>query len=222
MTDRAESTYTCPECGEISGLTLWKSINVNLNPELKPLLLDGSLLTFTCPICSFTQGVSYPLLYHDPAARFMVWLMPDDDNGTDELNYTGFGKAARLMKGYRLRVVDTFDRLLEKIFIFDNELDDRVLEILRSILLNSVFEKHGIYYDQLFYTRVDQTQPDPQIDLTIFFKDQAPRVYPIHGPDGYPRASEILHKKLNVPAVESPAWKQVGRDYMDKARSGQG
>jgi hypothetical protein len=222
MSERVDTTYTCPECGEISELSMWKSINVTLNPELKPKLLDGSLLTFICPLCDCNQGVAYPLLYHDQDKRFMVWLMPETDGGPEELNTPEFAKMSALMQGYRLRVVTTFDRLLEKIFIFDNEMDDRVLELLREVLVNSVFEKHGITYEQLFYSKVDLTSPDPVIDLTIFFKDQPPKVYIIQGPDGYPRAVELLHEKLSIPKEETPYWKTVGQGYLELARGGFG
>ena len=36
----------CPFCSELQEVTAWQSLNVTLNPVVKPQLLDGSLFAF--------------------------------------------------------------------------------------------------------------------------------------------------------------------------------
>lgn len=216
---------TCTSCGEDSELRMWQSINVELDPHLKPKLLDGSLLTFHCPLCGAEQPVMYDLLYHDPERQYMIYLMIDHDDPLQELNSTEFGKLAHQMVGYRLRIVTDFQRFLEKIFIFDNDLDDRVLEVLRAILVKGVFEKHQIGAEHLFYTGVEADPAEATttaVDLTIFAPGKAPSVVHISGEEGYPRAEQLLHQELKVPKFETPYWSQVGLDYLDQLRAGLG
>jgi len=56
---------TCPACDAQSEFVIWSSLNVTLDPDQKPHVLDGTLWRFTCPTCQNVAPVVYPLLYHD-------------------------------------------------------------------------------------------------------------------------------------------------------------
>lgn len=118
---------TCGPCKTEHDFTAWKSINVTVDPAKKAELLSGSLLRFTCPQCSWTAQVTYPILYHDMKAKFMVWLVGEQPK-IDSYPIDRFG-------GYQFRFVSSTIELVEKIFIFDAGLDDRAVEAFKMLLM---------------------------------------------------------------------------------------
>jgi len=63
---------TCPVCKKEGTYTVWDSVNVDLDPELKPKVMDGSLFTWVCPNCKKSFNAPYSFLYHDMTHNFMV------------------------------------------------------------------------------------------------------------------------------------------------------
>lgn len=68
---------TCPDCNNEGGYTIWDSVNVDLNPEMRSKVMDGSLFSWTCPNCKKTFNAPYPFLYHDMTHNFMVQFDPE-------------------------------------------------------------------------------------------------------------------------------------------------
>jgi len=54
MSKSSEVQIQCPDCKKESSFTIWDSVNVDLDPELKQAVMDGSLFQFQCPFCSAT------------------------------------------------------------------------------------------------------------------------------------------------------------------------
>ena len=46
---------TCPACSTEGSYTVWGSVNVDLDPELKVKVMDGSLFTWICPNCTVLE-----------------------------------------------------------------------------------------------------------------------------------------------------------------------
>ena len=63
---------TCPDCNTEGPYTIWDSVNVDLDPEMKSKVMDGSLFEWTCPNCGKTFNAPYSFLYHDMTNNFMV------------------------------------------------------------------------------------------------------------------------------------------------------
>ena len=133
---------TCPECGETGDLPVYESVNVTLDPDLKNAVLDAGLFTWTCPLCGKNVRVSYPFLYHDMRRRFMLRF--DPDGSRDGLELASLTAASGLFRGsdYTLRTVQNYEQLLEKICIFDQELDDRVVELCKAVLIRELAQEH--------------------------------------------------------------------------------
>jgi hypothetical protein len=114
----------CQKCGHTQVVTIWESVNVTLNPELRDQLIDGSLMRFVCKDCGYSVPMLYPLLYHDAKRQFMIWLWPA--GGVPDS--FPFGD---LEKDYRFRAVRMPNWLLEKIAIFEKDFDDRLIEVFK-------------------------------------------------------------------------------------------
>jgi hypothetical protein len=141
MSDPVQQDIRCPRCNAESPFTLWRSLNVTLNPAEKHALIAGELFRFTCPGCGATTQVVYPMLYHDMQRKLMIWMMPDDDDDGDdddvgppaESGGSGLPRGG-VMDGYTARSVRSVNELLEKILIFDADLDDVALEMVKIII----------------------------------------------------------------------------------------
>lgn len=75
----------------------------------------------------------------------MIYYAPGENSEVVEL-MKGFGNRIdlenELTKDYKNRVVSTINELKEKIFILDEDLDDRVIEIMKFYLYNHVIKKN--------------------------------------------------------------------------------
>ena len=65
MSKNRKMNVKCPYCGKNSNFTIWDSVNITVNPELKEKTLDQSLFNFHCPTCKKDTLVQYPVIYHD-------------------------------------------------------------------------------------------------------------------------------------------------------------
>lgn len=141
-----ETTVTCPGCGAVQAFHAWRSLNVTLEPETKQKFLRGDFTRVTCTQCAWSGPVVYPFLYHDMEKQLMIWLWLD--GGEPDLNALPPGEE---MKGYRLRFVATQNELLEKILLFDADLDDRVIECLKFMIHTRAAERNQPLAGELYF-----------------------------------------------------------------------
>ena len=67
----------CPECGKLQEVTVWDSINVDVDASLRDRLIAGEINQFECSSCGHDAFLDAPLLYHDMTRRFCVqYLSP--------------------------------------------------------------------------------------------------------------------------------------------------
>lgn len=139
---------TCPKCGHEQEVAIYPSINASLDTEAKDKLLRNQLFTFTCEECGESTSLIFNCLYHDMEHGLMVWLMPEaGEQELKEMNDTvaqmqAFGMTAEGQE-YRYRVVRTVNELKEKLLIEQENLDDRIIELLKVAYLVQVAENIG-------------------------------------------------------------------------------
>ncbi len=121
----------CSKCGQQHKVTVYRSINISENPELKDKVRDGSLFLWECPHCGQVNLSKYETLYHDPSAKLMVWLIPSGE--VSETQMQAITMHTKAMGGYTLRRVNDMGSLMEKVLIVDAGLDDVVLEMCKYV-----------------------------------------------------------------------------------------
>jgi predicted RNA-binding Zn-ribbon protein involved in translation (DUF1610 family) len=96
----------CPACGDETQVTVWRSINVQQDPEAKELLLAGNVNVFRCPKCGYESLLDIDLLYHDMEEKFCVQYYPyerlSDDNFLANFSLEG-EPALEVPEGMRLK-----------------------------------------------------------------------------------------------------------------------
>lgn len=124
----------CPNCGEAANFEIWESINVDLNPEMREMVLSGNLFNFKCPHCDKEAKLGYPFLYHDMKHKFLIYFCDENDidkckKALDDL--TKNEETKEIAKSEKYRIVTSYLQLVEKIKIFESGLDDRMIELLK-------------------------------------------------------------------------------------------
>ena len=221
MSHSSIKTIHCPGCKKPAEVTMWESINAGLDPELKAQVLDGSLFAFTCPSCGIKESLAYPSLYHDPEQRFMAWWMPSNDEKQQQAYLEDLNKAELGLPDYRLRLVPNLNCLKEKILIFDNGLDDRVIELIKMAAWTQLKEEN-IPIDKIYFDGADTEKEHPEILLLAFTEKGESRMIKLGGKEWYAHTAEVLHQKLNVPGQEKTKWRIIDHTYWELVEKGGG
>ena len=118
----------CSRCGESHAVATYPSINVAADPDLKARVRDGSLFVWECPHCGARNLLKYETLYHDPAEKLMVWLLPGDAEPPRAV-----ADAVKELDSYTLRLVREVGDLVEKVNIHACGLDDVLVEMCKYV-----------------------------------------------------------------------------------------
>ena len=135
----SQALAPCSKCGQQQTVTVYRSINIADNPELKDKVRDGSLFLWECPHCGQVNLARYETLYHDPAAKLMVWLIPEVE--ISETQMQAITMHTKAMGGYTLRRVNDMGSLMEKVLVSDAGLDDVVLEMCKYVTKMEMIQK---------------------------------------------------------------------------------
>jgi hypothetical protein len=208
MSRTEETTLTCPACAHEQAFTMWTSVNVTLDPELKQRLLDRSLIALSCEHSGQTADVQYNLLYHDMQANLMVWYVTDDQK-PEALSRLA---ASMGVEGLTLRQVDSLNELIEKVRIADDGLDDRLIEMLKLILWEKLPEERKPGGLQLLYEQmVEDAGNAPQIGFAAL-TDEGTRMLLAPKPI-YDRLNEYLSLILTRVDEQGGQWLRVDAQY---------
>lgn len=127
-------TIKCPRCKHEQEYEVWRSINVDINPEMREKVLNGTLFDFKCRNCDHENKISYPVLYNDMTHDFMIYYC--DESGVEECKRAlteiiENEDTKEIAEEARYRIVTNYFQLAEKIKIFEAGLDDRMIELLK-------------------------------------------------------------------------------------------
>lgn len=149
MSQTGTITLNCPICKRDHDAKLWRRIDIGTEKDAKETLLKGEFFHFVCPDCGYVSELHYGSLYVDRDIRELIYLAEEKEAepaaaekaaeaAADDLPFWKQGDSL-------LRVVHSAEDLREKLLIFDNGLDDRLVEICKGIAL-SQFPSDDNYY----------------------------------------------------------------------------
>ena len=145
---------TCPKCGKEFEFTMWSSFNADVSKGWLDKFLSGEIFRFTCPHCGEVTNILYPMLYHDMHNKLMISYGARSGEKYQEEALEA--SDLFLSMGYKYRMVEEVEDLLEKALIFQEGFDDRTIEILKCVTLGNILHEH----------------PDANIKDAKFFKDE--------------------------------------------------
>lgn len=149
MEQNGTITLNCPICKRDHNAKLWRRIDVGAEKGAKEKLLKGEFFHFICPECGYASELHYGSLYVDRGIRELIYLAEEKEAAPSEAEKAAEAAAADLSFRKRgdslLRIVHSAEDLREKLLIFDNGLDDRLVEICKGVSL-SQFPSDDHYY----------------------------------------------------------------------------
>ena len=162
----------CPTCGHKFDTPLWESLNADIDPVEKDLLLSGKLFLTSCPKCRAEHPFVYPILYHDMKNSVMIQLVLSEEQVEDLLGLIKQMKESPMVgsmsfNDYRFRFARNHNELREKAKIFDSSLDDRVIELMKT------------HYRAVF----SEKQPDKKLN-DVFFENVPSLIFVFLAEDG--------------------------------------
>lgn len=149
-------TLNCPICKQDHNAKLWRRIDVAAEKDAKKKLLKGEFFDFICPDCGYVSELHYGSLYVDRGIRELIYLAEEKEAEPAAAEKAAEAAAEDLpfwkQGDSLLRIVHSAEELREKLLIFDNGLDDRLVEICKGISLSQFpaddnFYVTGIRYD---------------------------------------------------------------------------
>lgn len=133
MTIAGTIRVRCPACNrDHADVALVQSINTRQDAAPKARLLAGDLNVLACE-CGQRTKLEATLVYHDPDRDYFCQACP----GGEEAMQAGEAAFAVIGPVGTRRLVPSRNALVEKVKILDADLDDRVVEVLKVLLLAS-------------------------------------------------------------------------------------
>jgi ribosomal protein S27E len=170
MSSHETIQVTCPNCRHEQAFEHWHSVNITLHPELRERVLSGELFTLACAKCGEETTVQKALLYNDMERGFMICLSPTEPPA---LPSSGMADMAKV----RLRRVETPAHLSEKIRIFEDGLDDRLIEIQKILVADLLREELRDEPLALLYDGLEEHPKEGrQIGFLVFLKKSVRKV----------------------------------------------
>ena len=145
---------TCPICKHEHTVPVVPVVDTEQDKETWKSVQDGSLFRFTCPDCGYPMEMSYSFLCQDSAIRQYIYMCREglDESGALQ---EAIQLAQKLARGNTsdaiLRVVCTMDELNEKLCVFENGLDDRIVEVCKGFALSQFPASEECYAQAVVY-----------------------------------------------------------------------
>lgn len=196
----------CPYCKAEGNFEMWKSVNIQLNPELKEKILSMDIFTFKCPKCGKEASVAYPLLYHDTSRQLMIYLVSNDEESIENTAKTFSGEGMEdfqdfgdFTKEYTNRIVTSPLDLREKISIFDAGLDDRIIEVAKYFYAGMVMKQYPEKQINEVYFGTDEKGNN----ILSFFDENGVFASAELGEELYDNTKKLFEEKLGNPVSEN-------------------
>lgn len=147
MSFHNKETIKCPKCGQMQDITVWTAITANDSPDLKEDILKRKINIFVCDICGAQALMPSPVLYSDSEKKLMISFSPCQEDAEKARLLEHMQKASKQseelnnFKGYNLRFVTDYNELIEKILIFDCNMNDKVIEFIKLMILSQEPER---------------------------------------------------------------------------------
>ncbi len=196
MSIPVKQTVSCPKCGKEIEFTMWQSINNEMSFAMKDII-SGKLFEVECKNCGLKTHVNYPILVNDMEHDAMIWYTyPDGIEETEK----ALVSMKKMYNGH-LRIVTDQASLREKVAIFNADLDDRIIEILKAIVMAQV-------QDQL---------ADKDVQGVYYISDENPRFEIVYdGGSGYIPVSTELYDKVKEEFFGQETLTQDEEFYVDR------
>lgn len=147
MAEIKKQMITCPKCGGQIEIGVWDCIELPKDQEQKDRIINNRFFNVECYVCKTFLPIGYKCIYNDMERKYFLWFLPrlaeEEQQEVDAYNERlKTDDRLRLAQGgYRYRIVRSVSELREKILIFDEGLDDRYIETMKTVYVPVIKKK---------------------------------------------------------------------------------
>lgn len=170
MSKFEKNAIFCPKCGKKISFVTYDSINVTKNPELKAKTIDTSLFSISCKKCGYSKMLEYVCLYHDMAKKYIIFAT-QNMNIEEAANYLKFFAN----QNYKIRLVPSIRKLVEKVKIFEFGLKDTAIEYFKIDIIEELDNPNLI--NNIYFENISKENGKRVINYLIDYNDQTKRAY---------------------------------------------
>lgn len=139
MSKSSQHNFVCPWCKHKQTVTVWESINVTLDPDLRVKLFEGKINVFKCDSCGKETFISIPLMYHDMTKKFCVQYYPPEYLEIEEFYENFDPKGHFLFEGIPKKILEIGEYIMKPHIVFS--IEEMILYIIfRETLYQRYFE----------------------------------------------------------------------------------
>lgn len=144
MTKFHYETIHCPYCLNEEDLPIWDIVDVSEDPDLKNKVFLKELQNYECQNCNRKYTLDQPFLYLDPRSKVLIYYAPRfseillDKSSRDEQGNLKKEISSSMpldfgvdIEDYTLRICYDYNDLIEKLHVFDFDLDDKLIEVIK-------------------------------------------------------------------------------------------
>jgi hypothetical protein len=182
-------TITC-YCEETFDADIPEEINLDENPGVLSDIIQGNFMRFTCPQCGKVLKPEYPFKIVSSSQKINLFFIPELDRSAylmEKLEYDT-GKPDRVVIGYR--------ELVEKMSMYKEKLDDRIIEIIKYYLMKKAVE----------------TSNNPETEIDVYFIEKKPGVYIFH-------IEGLKKDEIAVTEVKQDMYDKIAKDLKQKIQT---
>lgn len=140
--DVGSARVRCRQCGAEDEIPQYHCFDLTRHPEQRETLRSGAFFCWHCPECGAETDFAYPCWYLDPEETMAAVLCP----GLDSRDESAARRAAEMDRcldglarpGLTRRIAGSFYALRELDHIAGAGLDDRVLQLLKPLLIGQL------------------------------------------------------------------------------------
>ena len=139
MSYKTTDLVTCPHCGHKQRMPIWGIVNATENKRKKHEIMNGTFFECTCKNCGETNIITYSMLYHDDVNSMMIYHVQSTLGITDaHIAINDRRKYIKDTDDCKIRIVTSPNELKEKIILCENNLDDRIIELMKALIVEEL------------------------------------------------------------------------------------
>lgn len=167
--------YICSKCGKKIIINTYPMINLQSDKELYEDLFSLNLFKVRCSHCGEESMIQYDTLVVDMYKKYMIYLFLSDsvENFYKYIHefiksFKSNGEQLKVWEELKhTRLVISLNEMLEKLLIFDYDLDDRVIEVLKR----GLYQKNRIDENEYESIRFNKLEGENLIFTCFNSKD---------------------------------------------------
>lgn len=158
-------TIKCQQCGEQYDFNVCNVINLQKDQDLYEPLFSLDLFKHQCEKCGYLNVVQYDMMVVDNFKKYMIFLFGPErmslfkesvDRYIKSLEQSNSQEFQVLKENIQhTRVVNSINDLKEKLLIFDYDLNDKIIELIkRGLYTNKLIDQKEFPY--ILFNAIDQ------------------------------------------------------------------